>query len=100
MKIPSAALVLGSRRKRRSSRGENWLEPNWTASNKIENTKPVNVIMPPAMAPSTLRAASAPKVIPIVVLVCLSTVGRTSPKATAKPTHKKGTIHKLLRTYS
>ena len=61
MKIPSETFVVGSRRKRRSIRGENWLEPNWTASRRIEKTKPVKVIMPPASAPSTDLAASAPK---------------------------------------
>ncbi len=100
MKMPSENFVVGSRRKRRSMRGENWLEPNWTASSRIEKTKPVKVIMPPASDPSTLRAASGPKEIPIVVFVCSSTWGRTIPIAIARATSSAGTIQMLLRTYS
>ena len=100
IKIPSENFVVGSRRKRRSMRGENWLEPNWTASSRIEKTKPVKVIMPPASAPSRLRAASEPKEIPIVVLVCSSTWGRTIPAAIARMPSTAGTIQRLLRTYS
>ncbi len=100
MKRPSAILVVGSRRKRRSIRGENWPEPNWTARSRIEKTKPVKVIMPPASDPSTLRAASVPNEIPILVDVCMSISGMARPIPIATALNSAGTIQMLLRTYS
>ena len=100
MKRPSAIFVVGSRRNRRSILGENWLEPNCTASRRIENTKPVNVIIPPTTAPSMPSAALAPNEIPIVVLVRSSMSGRTIPMAIASTAKIAGTIQRLLRTYS
>ena len=100
MKAPRAILVTGSRRKRRSIRGENWLEPNCTASSSTEKTKPVKVIIPPAIAPRIDSAAPDPKWSPIVVLVPSSTLGRTTPRPMARARKRPGTTHRLLRTYS
>ncbi len=100
MNTPSEIFVVGDRKKRRNIRGENWLEPNCTANSRIENTKPVNVIIPPANAPRTDSAAPEPNDSPIRKLVRSSSTGRAMPIAIATATNRPGTIHKLFRRYS
>ena len=58
MTVPITNCWKRSPRKPRSTRGENWLAANWTATSVSEKTIEAAVIVPPAMAERMLRELS------------------------------------------
>src|SRR5271157_4504972 len=107
MKVPSAAWLIRSRTKFRSSRGPNCDDASWRATTGIENATLVIVIIELATAESTAREPSGPRVNvqPRVATQFRSAVARSnrtvaSDNATAPATMVEGTNQKFVRRSS
>ena len=96
-KQPIACLVSASRRNQSTSRGEYCPAANWTTTSTLASTKPVNAIIPVAVAVRMSRAVPMPTSDGAATSRRWSSSGTSSPSRIAATRYRTGTTIRLCR---